>query len=348
MELVRGIQKRTTSKDSDRLSKILKKAYVSGIHGSEVLQSISQLYSKTQLMKNKPYPQYECLHLAHKRGETHIMANINSQYETMEDELMNDPYWKYLKFNNQNTATVFLDGVNCCGKTFVVNSFVNSKVSKYHELQYYNIAPEASLAYILLNLEMMKHPEAIVVDRSPISNLAFQFAYNLMSTWNSNNTKTPNGLCQEYIHIHNLLPVLEYINWNRPNIFILLDSGLRELHNSQMNRGIKDLSASDTIKSIFPIYGYSQNSSYAMLANCLNLPVIDLNYFRIKYGCEDRKQILKCVQKYLINLISRHHDLVNKNAHKFNEMPNKLLSYHAPKMCEFESLFARVLVMSRR
>jgi hypothetical protein len=157
--------------------------------------------------------------------------------------------------------------------------------------------------------------------------------------------KTPNGQGQEYIHIHNLMPVLEFIHWHRPNMFILLDSGLRELHNSQMNRGIKDSSASDSIKSIFPVYGYAQNASYAMLANCLNIPVIDLNYFRVKYGCDDRKQLLKCVQKYLINMIARHHSVVNKNV---NRKPNTFLSYHAPKMTEFESLFSRVLVMSRR
>ena len=348
MELVRGIHKRTSPKDSNRLSKVLRNAYVKGIDGGEVLQSISRLYSTSQLIRNKPYPQYESLHLAHKKGETHIMANINSHYDTMEDELANDPYWQQLSFNNVNSSTVFLDGVNCCGKTFVVNSFANSKVSKYHELQYYNITSEASLSYILLNLEMMKYPEATVIDRSPISNLAFQFAYNLMNICSTNVNKTPNGLCHEYIHIHNLKPVLEYLNWCQPNIFILLDSGLRELHHSQMNRGIKDTSPSDSMKSIFPIYGYSQNASYAMLANLLNLPVIDLNYFRIKYDCDDRKQLLKCIQKFLIDKITKHHDLVNKNIYTVDEIPSKFLSYHAPKMSDFESLFARVMIMSRR
>lgn len=319
-------------------AKLLALAFSTNIDGRKLVQWLQKDYnlrvSPTRYTRMRPIEE------ANARGLTHLtVESVNVDYGSVESELGQDPAWCQLPLDPAKRY-VCIDGVNCTGKTSLLLDFPHMKITDYcgDQLDYYNVNPETALSYLLISLQMLRDCENVLIDRSPVANLAYQYCYYLMSASRGNKTMT--ALCEEYTKMHNLLPLLEYLRGLRLNVVILLDSNVPQLAKRLYRRGVTLQSRGDVIKSAFDSYGACQNAAYAFLANQLDYACIDLQYFRLKYGVCDDGELLQYVHAYLKSKIA---SVIDASAPRYPD-----LVYTSVVTPQFETLYTCALALSRR
>lgn len=222
----------------------------------------------------------------HSKGITHLPKTRFLTYPSMEEELkamhnLFDPHKK----------TVAIDGASACGKTTLVNKFPWWKINMVlgESMRYYNLSPIVAHRYLFEGLMAMQSSKNVVFDRSPISNIAWQMAYYLITHYHApaephcfasiHPELEPHGVCLQYVRMHNLGSVLDFLRGEKLNIIIIIDSDANEI--------LKRIAQRDTprakLKASVKEYALHV-APYAFLANSLDLPCFDLAYFRIKYG----------------------------------------------------------------
>ena len=259
------------------------------------------------------------LRFMNQMGLTHIMPNMLEELEDNNQTSILDELTKQNIFScdSSKRTTIALDGPSSCGKSTIINHFWHkNKISNYidHLSDTYNYKPTSALCHALLNLRLLTESENMVLDRSPIANLAYQLCYYIMNCLsNSDNKKdfryTFTALCKEYIEIHNLTPWLEYLNGQKLNIIIILDSDFEQMGKRLFQRGLTMNSSSDMMRSVMDCYLKAQNAAFAYLANELNYYTLDLNFYRLKYSRKDNilkeAEIFNAITIHLRNVIER-------------------------------------------
>lgn len=184
--------------------------------------------------------------------------------------------------NKKNNSNLFIDGTACCGKTTLQSKYqFKTKINEYYNLANYNVDPIKALSYIQLNLKLNQVLQGYVIDRSPISNLAYQLAYVYMQELPSiKNKYTPHCIMDVYCKETGLNYVLEYINAQECNVLLLIDSNVAEVQKRMLTRNTD----SDKLKGTCDQYILAQNAAFSYIAMCLNYTIIDINYIRLKYN----------------------------------------------------------------
>lgn len=193
-----------------------------------------------------------------------------------------------LRKSTRNTSMpLCIDGENCCGKTTLLENsgLNNTKVNEYYNFTSHNTMPFQSMEYMILTDALyFGNNYAAIIDRSPISNLAFQFAMYLRNRhfeqMEANTKFSSFKMCEDYVEMHNLQALLEYINAKNYNVLILIDSDERRVANRMLYRGKKYGQDSDLTKCSDLLYHRAQCIAFAYLAMRLDYCVIDLNYLR--------------------------------------------------------------------
>ena len=178
----------------------------------------------------------------------------------------------------KTSGVIFIDGLNCCCKSSIISSFNNNKINNIfncNESNLYNENANAAVNYLLLQHLVHLDNENVLFDRSPISNLAFQYIYAILNF----KSKTYSD-CINYTNKLNLQSTLEFLNGCNYNIIIIIDTNYNEWAKRILKRGLFSASFGDADKSIDMDYHYTQNLVYSYLGNCLNYKVFDLEQLR--------------------------------------------------------------------
>ncbi|UOT91788.1 TK2 [Aratus pisonii nudivirus] len=245
-----------------------------------------------------------------KQGETFWSLDVTEDVTDLEE------YFK--KFYNLyvlGNTNVFVDGPAACGKSTLVNDLNPLKINQFYNINEgngYNICPEYALAYIVLNEDFSKY-ENICTDRSIVSNLAYLIAYYCMNLINNNAVynKSIHFICEEYVLVSNLKPVLEYIRSLKLEVIIFVDSSF-EYSAKRMNaRGVALESNSNIVKSLCKEYHTAQLAAFSYLANYMNYPCIDFNYIRLHYKVDDDSDLFRMNSKYFQSVISESLEMGN-------------------------------------
>ena len=279
-------------------------------------------------------------------GLTHIMPDIWTELETQKysnicDELKLNINYNFKKYINSKSiySTIALDGPSACCKSTVIDQFKQkNKISNYIDnlSDTYNFKPSSALTYAIINLRLLTESQNMVLDRSPISNLAYQLCYYIMDCMSKSDNMnyykyTMTALCKEYIEIHNLTPYLEVLNAFKLNIIVILDSNFERLGFRLFNRGLKTNSSSDMMRSVMDCYLKAQNAAFAYLANELNYYTLDLNFYRLKYSNEGtnivpdvttESDILDAINTHLKHIITETLKSGLENNPSLVEFPN--------------------------
>ncbi|UHB41762.1 GMP kinase [Macrobrachium rosenbergii nudivirus] len=202
-----------------------------------------------------------------------------------------DDYFEWFYLNTNTNKAIAIDGMSCTGKSSLISNFTHVKINKYINLQEkngYNIFPENSISYLLMNMRMA-FTSNVLIDRSCISNLAYLYCYYVMNHLGNKRDLLLSsfGLCDEFTRIHNLKPLLEWIKSKNVNAIIYIDSSFEKSAMRMNKRGVHEKSPSDIIKSLVKEYHTAQTTAFAYIANMLNLSCIDFNYLRLMYNVED-------------------------------------------------------------
>lgn len=185
-----------------------------------------------------------------------------------------------------NNGNLCLDGTTCVGKSSIFPNL--SKVNHLMNVEEYNISPPVAFNYLCTGLSLCTdNPNTTIIDRSPISNIAFQFVYYIMKKY-ANSDRTLFGLCEEYMQLHNMEPMLEFIKSLQLPILIFIkpgDVGVAELMERMRKRANDTSSLGDAYKCNNEMYFIAQNAAYEFLGRVLGYPVlvdIDMLKFREK------------------------------------------------------------------
>lgn len=210
----------------------------------------------------------------HRDGETNIQS-IDKYFNTLEDEVR---YIASERLNFQTFSNLAIDGVSCCFKTTILQSYETFKINSIlgGALKSYNVCADVALNYLVQATRAMETSHNLLFDRSPLANVAFQLTYYLMDRMLDERRLTCHAMCQEYVNMHHLVPALEYQRARHFNVLILLDSDYNEWKNRMIKRG----SANDIVKSLLPAYHAAQNAAYSYISVVLNYPCIDLDWLR--------------------------------------------------------------------
>ncbi|UVX94893.1 TK2 [Callinectes sapidus nudivirus] len=253
-------------------------------------------------------------------GETFWSMDCNYNTPTLKS-YFDEFYKKYLK--NKNNLAV--DGPSCCGKSSMISSANPIKINDYSNINdnnSYNKIGEASLTYVIINDKMMETPN-VVSDRSVISNLTYQMAYYVMNL-DVNGliyTRSMHSICEEFINIHNLKPLLQYLKAKKYNILIILDSSFEHSAIRMNKRGLKQKSSSDVVKSLCLEYHRAQTAAFSFMANFLNLPCLDINYLRTTYNKSD-DEIFALNSSSFKEYFLKHLNIDNSKVNILTELTN--------------------------
>lgn len=200
----------------------------------------------------------------------------------------------------RNNGSLFIDGAACSGKSTFITKLNNlhransTKVNVWLDVDDYNFDANTAFHYMeLLNHEL---PNMInsVIDRSPISNIAFQYVYWLMK--HINDSLTPFQWCENYTKIHRMEPLLEFVKSKRFNIVVVINTNYDEVKDKMLKRG----SDGDVYKGRIPLYLKCQVYAFIYLATVLDLPVLNHAHYEDSYN-----KIYKMIEShYLANMIS--------------------------------------------
>lgn len=271
--------------------------YASGIHTAKLYEEIKKTYEidkSAKVVKLKTLSNIE-----HKdfpwndfrgKGYTHFVEKLS---EECTETYLRRVLPKMIK-NNYN-RTYFVDGQSCCRKTSLLGfggrEEETVKVTQFKHLNYRNIDPGQALDYLILSdfVNKKERGEQIqLVDRSPISNLVFQVVYYLMdcfrcfgdqtmTAFETTQQFTPFKMCDDYIQMHNLESVLNFVNKRQYNVLILVDSDYVHVGNRMRNRSRDD---ADILNSLDDNYHIAQSIAFSYFAYKLNYLCIDLAYLR--------------------------------------------------------------------
>uniref|UniRef100_A0AAU8GFG2 Uncharacterized protein n=1 Tax=Faxonius propinquus nudivirus TaxID=3139431 RepID=A0AAU8GFG2_9VIRU len=276
-----------------------------------------------------------------KFGITYYSSCFNTfnKFTTIEDEI----HMFMNKFTN--AQNVFIDGLCATGKSTLAKYFTNIKISQYLDISNsYNYHPTSALSYVLLNILMNEESEGLIIDRSPLSNIAFQICYYIMGILTNDDLgyRTLSAICQEYIDNHNMLPVLEYIKNKNLNILIILDSDFIKASKRLNLRGYYTNSISDKQRSLVKEYWLGQMAAFSYLSNMLHIPCFDINYFRIKYKKNDDENLLQEIYLHINNFLANNMNFKNIKKPTLNHEGIKVHTDHNTKS------LLRTLVISKR
>lgn len=226
-----------------------------------------------------------------KKGETYWSLDCFT-FMTLDNYLQHF-YSNYI----QDCKNLAVDGPSACGKSTILCDLNCSKINNFYNLNEsnnYNILPELSLSYIMIN-DKLSNIENLTMDRSIISNLCYLMTYYVMNTLTNKSvhTKSMHAVCNEFIYLHNLKSTLEFIRAKKYNVLILLDSSFEAMAKRTTARGIKTNSVSDLIKPLCWEYHTAQTAAFAYIANFMQYPCIDFDYLRQFYGLSDEQMFSK-------------------------------------------------------
>ena len=314
---------------SDNIAKVnLYNAYVkNNVSGYDFIKNIEKKLNitRTILDNSKIYKGLHELRFMDEMGLTHIMPGIwkelddNKIYENISDELKHNAYYNYSQYINvdKKYSTVSLDGPSACGKSTIINHFKRKdKIKNYIDKlsATYNLKPSSALNYAIINYRLLTESQNTIIDRSPISNIAYQLCYYIMDRISNHESEadryTLTAFCKEYIEIHNLTPYLELLNASNLNIIILLDSDFEKVSARLFNRGITYNNPSDVARSTVYCYLKAQNAAFAYLANELDYYTLDINFYRLKYSSINEADLFNDIGNHLRFIIS---DTINPN-----------------------------------
>ena len=314
---------------SDDLTHVnLYNAYVkNNVSGYEFIKNIEKKLNLTRtiLDNSKKYKDLQELRFMDEMGLTHIMPGIwkeiddNKIYENISEELKHNTYYNFSRYINvdQKYSTISLDGPSACGKSTTIDFFKRKdKIKNYigNLSATYNLKPSSALNYAILNYRLLTESQNTIIDRSPISNIAYQLCYYIMDRISNHELEadryTLTAFCKEYIEIHNLMPYLEFLNASNLNIIIILDSNFEKVSTRLFNRGIKYNNPSDVARSTVYCYLKAQNAAFAYLANELDYYTLDINFYRLKYSSVNESDLFDAISNHLKFIIN---DTINTN-----------------------------------
>lgn len=189
-----------------------------------------------------------------------------------------------------------IGGMSCCGKTSVLSDWPSTKVNKFmptHLKRFYNLNPTSAHVYFTLSMKMLDTIDNVVMDRTPLDNIAYALTYYLMEHM-SNSRLSPFALCEEYVNANMLTPVLETVK-NRYNMLFIVDSNIPAWQERLRLRGERVNSLGDVAKSQSSKYGL-QCAAFAYLASKCDIPIFDLHYMQAIEGDKDIGASLKRIK----------------------------------------------------
>lgn len=206
----------------------------------------------------------------------------------------NDEHLTYsIKSGSTNLC---IDGMSCSGKSSVIARLERDfnastfKINKTLDCTDYNYNSTTAFQYLLKQIIEHGKLDRCIVDRSILSNVAFQLVYWLMSCEESVYEKlSPHALCAHYVQMHHMQALLEFIKAQNHNILIVVNSDIDKICNLMITRGV----GGDVYKGRVTAYAKAQYDAYIFLANVLELPVFDHNKvpgcpFERLYQCASR------------------------------------------------------------
>ncbi|AAN04404.1 Orf111 [Heliothis zea nudivirus] len=200
--------------------------------------------------------------------------------------------------NNRHFYNLCIDGMSCSGKSTVINRLTKDysacayKINSELECKDYNFNSTTAFQYALKQALNYKKMKRCIIDRSILSNLTFQLVYWLMSCEDSMYEKlSPHCLCVNYIRMHQMEPVLEFIKAQNHNVLIVVNSDFERVCRMMVARG----AGGDVYKGLVPKYVASQYHAYIFMANVLELPVFD--HARVDSGVDSFERLYKITSR---------------------------------------------------
>ena len=188
-----------------------------------------------------------------------------------------------------NSTNVFaIGGMSCCGKTSTIPSQHYCKVNGYLsiDVKNYNIHPLVAHAYVTQSMNLLNTAQNIIMDRTPLDNLAYQLTYYMMAKDGESNQLSLYGLCHQYIMANQLEPMLEMVT-HKFNLLFIIDSNIPTWQERMRQRG----TPGDVAKSHYPKYGY-QAEAFRYLATRCQIRLFDLDHLRTSLGTESMQILL--------------------------------------------------------
>lgn len=221
-----------------------------------------------------------------------------------------------------DTGNICFDGMSCVGKTTIMNE--NCKVFKVNSiLDTTDYNHNATTAFCYMELQMIYYGKNtnVIIDRSPLSNIAFQYVYWLMDNFDQKVNMSPFMWCDVYTRMHRMQNLLEYVKAKKINIVFIVNSNLNDWQYYMQQRGGRG----DKYKSNVELYGKCQLYAYIYLAHVLNLPIIDHANDNFSTNISNMRELIKS------NYISDDKTHVMKHCNNFNY--NEKLQYKEKSRC---------------
>lgn len=165
-----------------------------------------------------------------------------------------------------------IGGTCCCGKTTLLPELHRIKVNEYlgAERSAYNFDPIVAHEYLTKSIAILAGSDNLIMDRTPLDNIAYQMTYYLMRHAGRRSRLSPFGLCREYIDAHGLSRLLQAVS-GRYNMLFIIDSNVARLQERMRQRG----SRGDLAKCSSDRYSY-QNAAFAYLSHRCRIRLFDL------------------------------------------------------------------------
>lgn len=260
-----------------QLKKQLASVFLYPKSNAELQQAITSLFNP--ITYGETNKKKSTLEENFKNGLTHYTLDY---YDKSFDNYTHEIYYFCNQLFTKNQNHLSIDGCACTGKTTLIQKFPNFKINKVmgNELDYYNINPCIALAYLMLYCKCIEESKNLLFDRSPFSNIAYMLCYYLMSQDGKNEKLTTYGKCIEFIQMHNLVPVFEYLKAKKFNILFIIDSDYQSVKQRMKERG----TPGDYTKSNFQQYIMYQCAAFGFISKICDIPCFDINYIRQKYN----------------------------------------------------------------
>lgn len=179
----------------------------------------------------------------------------------------------------RNERPLFIEGVACLGKTTLISNLLVArygdniqpqKVNFFLNVKDYNFDSQTALQYLSKMILINRKHKLIILDRSAISNIAFQYAHNLMNYMNDT-SMSKFMRCELFTDTYRLGSTLEMIKAQKLNVVILIDTNFLRVAEAMRRRNQRG----DSFKGHVLDYVQAQTYAFIYLASKLNYPVLN-------------------------------------------------------------------------